>query len=236
MGVSKRRRRGAVLLAAVPAGGLLSLSVGTTTHVAVAQSAPPLAGTFWPATAYNDKGTVVPVLPGTQLTALFGDAIVSGETGCNRYQGSYTTEDSTIAIGPLITTLRACLSQDAAAQEQAFLADLSSSASYDVADDRLTLPDASGATLLVLLQQATTLSGAAWRVQAYNNGHGPWLASSSPARRAATAVRGRTRPTAWRSKWPARHDAPGLPLGGAGDPGAGVPGRPQRIQPLRAAG
>ncbi len=36
------------------------------------------------------------------------DGGVSGSTGCNRFTGQYTLDDSTLSFGPLATTERAC--------------------------------------------------------------------------------------------------------------------------------
>src|SRR5262245_23765161 len=85
------------------------------------------------------------VVPETQPDATFGDdGVVSGNTGCNSYRGLYTTTGVTIAIGSLVSTRRACPSEAATAQEQAFLAALGESTGYELRVDRLTLRDAGG--------------------------------------------------------------------------------------------
>ena len=60
-------------------------------------------------------------LPGTELTAVFRLTKVAGSSGCNTYQGPYTTNGIVAAIGPLATTRMAC-AEDVMAQETAFLA------------------------------------------------------------------------------------------------------------------
>jgi len=113
-----------------------------------------LTGGTWRVTAVNNgRGGVVSVLPGTEMTASFGaDGNMSGDTGCNNYRAPYTTDGSTIGFDPIITTRRACLSDAATLQEQAFLAAISASGSYELVGDRLTLRDAAGATQLSLVR------------------------------------------------------------------------------------
>jgi heat shock protein HslJ len=137
------------------------------------QESPSLSGTSWLVRSYNNGlGGVATVPAGVQLTVNFGDdGVVSGSTGCNSYRGLYTEDGSSVTLGALASTLRACLSSDATNLEQAFLAALGASSSYEISGIQLTLRDADGNTQLVLTQQrANTLSGTAWRVQSVNNG------------------------------------------------------------------
>jgi heat shock protein HslJ len=108
----------------------------------------------WRVQSYNNgRGGVVTVLAGTQLTATFtDDGQINGDAGCNTYNGPYTTAGSTIDIGPLATTRRACASDAENAQEQAFLAALDAASRYELAGDRLTLRDAGGATQAIMVR------------------------------------------------------------------------------------
>ena len=84
---------------------------------------------------------------GTQLSMVFGaDGMVNGNTGCNMFNATYALSGSTISFGPIATTRRACLSDDASQQEHLFLAALSATTAYELAGDRLTFRDSSGAT------------------------------------------------------------------------------------------
>jgi heat shock protein HslJ len=173
MRLTTRPRRGAGALVVLLALSLSCWSAAAINQVAAQPEPPALVGTFWRVTAYNDGGTVVAVLPDTALTARFSPAgLVSGETSCNVYGAAYRVEGATVAVGPIITTLRACLSEAAAAQEHAFLAALSASSRYTIAADQLTLSDASGATQLELVQHTVSLGGTPWQVVSYNNGRG----------------------------------------------------------------
>lgn len=115
---------------------------------------PSLTGVTWRVTGVNNgREAVVSVLPETQLTAVFGeDARVSGDTWCNMYAGPYTVSGPNMSFGPLITTRRACMSEAANAQEQAFLAALEATARFEMQGDRLTLRDADGATQVTLVR------------------------------------------------------------------------------------
>jgi len=112
-----------------------------------------LTGTAWQVQSVNNgRGGVASVVVGTQLSMTFGDdGTVGGETGCNTFRGSYTVTDTTIEFSPLITTRRACTSEAANAQEQAFLAALAASTRYELAGDRLTLRNDPGATQVTLV-------------------------------------------------------------------------------------
>jgi heat shock protein HslJ len=110
-----------------------------------------LTGAWRVQSVNNGRGGVVSVLADTQLSVTFGeDGSVSGETGCNTFAGQYTVTDTTIAFGPLATTRRACLTEAAAAQEQAFLAALAASTRFELDGNRLTLRNDAGATQVVL--------------------------------------------------------------------------------------
>jgi heat shock protein HslJ len=115
---------------------------------------PSLTGVTWRVTGVNNgREAVVSVVAGTQLTAIFGtDGRITGDTGCNMYSGPYTLAGSNITIGPLISTRRACLSDDANAQEHAFLTALEASTTYELVGARLTLRNAEGAMQVTMVR------------------------------------------------------------------------------------
>lgn len=117
-------------------GDQLTLTGGDGTQLAdyKAQSQD-LASSSWEVTAYNNgKQAVVGVLEGTTLTASFGeDGTLTGNSGCNTYNGSYEVNGDQITIGPLASTMMMC--SDPAGvmdQEAQYLAALQSAASYQV--------------------------------------------------------------------------------------------------------
>jgi Heat shock protein len=104
---------------------------------------PGLDGTDWTLTSMSGKAPV-----GGSITLKFEQGNASGSAGCNQYNGAYTTSGSTIELGPIAATKRACLEQALNVQETAYLNALSKVAKYDVSGDRLMLRDAGGTTLL----------------------------------------------------------------------------------------
>jgi len=113
-----------------------------------------LTGPAWQVLSVNTgRGAVASVVSGTQLDATFGEnGIVGGSTGCNTYRGLYTVTGATIAFGSLVSTRRACPSEEATAQEQAFLAALGASTRFELRGDRLTLRDDAGAAQVDLVR------------------------------------------------------------------------------------
>lgn len=57
------------------------------------------------------------------------DGTVSGNAGCNRFTGTYTTDGSDISIGPLAATLMAC-EENVMNAEATFLVRLQAAVSY----------------------------------------------------------------------------------------------------------
>jgi len=116
-----------------------------------------LTGPAWQVLSVNNgRGALASVVQGTQLDATFGeDGIVSGSTGCNGYRGLYTTTGAAIAFSSLVSTRRACPSDEATAQEQAFLAALTASTRYELRGDRLTLRNDAGAAQVDLVRPTT---------------------------------------------------------------------------------
>jgi heat shock protein HslJ len=114
---------------------------GTGLAVYEAQSQE-LAGTTWEVTAFNNgKQAVVGVLEGTALTASYGkDGTMSGNSGCNEFNGAYKIDGDQITIGPLASTMKMC--SDPAGvmdQEAQYLAALQSAANYQIEGNVLQL-------------------------------------------------------------------------------------------------
>lgn len=133
-----------------------------------------LAGTAWDVTGYNNgKQAVVSVLLGTEITLNFGeDNQVSGSAGCNNYSGSFESTDTTVTVGALAATQRACVAPEGINEQEAqYLAALQNSATYEIAGDMLTIRDNSGAMQVTAAKrEPVTLTGADWNVTNYNNG------------------------------------------------------------------
>ena len=115
-----------------------------------AASKNPLEGD-WNVTGYN-TGTqaVTSPIAGTTLTATFTAAgEVGGNAGCNSYSGPYKLDGSSLTVGPLATTMKAC-DQAIMDQETQFLAALQTPTTVETTGATVTLRDASGATQVVL--------------------------------------------------------------------------------------
>ena len=107
-----------------------------------------LTTTRWGATGVNNgKGAVSSVVAGTTLTATFADAgTVTGSGGCNDYGGPYTSDASTIKIGPLAGTKKLCtVPTGVDDQETQFLAAMQAATTYTIAGSKLELRDDGGA-------------------------------------------------------------------------------------------
>jgi heat shock protein HslJ len=105
-----------------------------------------LTGTDWSATGINTgTGAVSSLVAGTTVTAVFGDdGTISGNAGCNTYNGTYTVSGQTMTIGPLATTRMAC-APDVSKQEANYLEALGRVTTYTIRGDQLELRDADGA-------------------------------------------------------------------------------------------
>jgi heat shock protein HslJ len=139
----------------------------------VAQPPSALSDNSWLVTAYNNGNqAVVGVISGTRLTAVFhADGTISGNSGCNSFSGTYTTDGSNITIGPLATTMMAC-EEVVMQQETAYLAALQSAATYQVMGDTMQLRTADDALAAMFAAEAASgLAGSSWDVISYNNGN-----------------------------------------------------------------
>lgn len=132
------------------AGGNLTLKDASGNALAVFAPFQPasLVGEWQAIGINNGKQAVVSVMNGTTVTAVFGaDGNLSGNGGCNNYNGSYTTDGDNITIGPVATTRMAC-EQAVMDQETAYLNALAKAATYTLGKDSLEVRDADGALLV----------------------------------------------------------------------------------------
>ena len=112
-----------------------------------------LEGTEWTLTSLKGE----PLLEDTEITLKFEEqGWLSGFAACNSYgggpdSGKYSaTKKGTLSIPQLAITVRECHSPEGVMeQEQAYVAALTSAASYQVTEDRLEILDADGETVLV---------------------------------------------------------------------------------------
>jgi heat shock protein HslJ len=106
----------------------------------------PLVGTRWHLTSIVDGDVVGSLPPGTGATVTFGDGTVGFQVkDCNVGSGDAVIDDTTITIGRLIQTLRAC-QQGPSEVEHAVTSVLNGTITYeiDAAVLRLTHPSGQG--------------------------------------------------------------------------------------------
>ena len=138
-----------------------------------AQQPTPLVGTNWEVTGYNNgKEAVVSVIEGTSITAVFGeDGNMSGNASCNTYNVPYEVDGSSITIGVGMSTMMACPGDGVMEQETAYLAAITTAATFSIQGDILELRTADGALAVSYVAvEPTGLAAMPWMVTSYNNG------------------------------------------------------------------
>jgi heat shock protein HslJ len=93
----------------------------------------------WNTTSYYTGNAVTSVVGGVTLTAEFDTGTISGNTGCNSFNGPYRVDGDSIEIGPLASTLAACPNEELQQQEQAYLAALELATTFEITGNRLDL-------------------------------------------------------------------------------------------------
>jgi heat shock protein HslJ len=167
----RRRRRWA-------AGyGGAALALALTAGTAAPAAASDLEGAPWLAVFYaggGPAGRLLPVLPGTEVTATFQGGVVSGSAGCNTYTAGYARAGGpdALRVGPPATTQMACAEPPGVMeQEAAYLAALQRTARFATVGDLLLLQAINGAVQTAYVPQPRRpLEGTEWVAVNYNNG------------------------------------------------------------------
>lgn len=116
----------------------------------LAVAAPPLAAApaiegTWRVAAIG--GAEVPAGAGIVVTFAAGE--ISGETGCNRFSGTYALTSGRLDMGPIRATKRGC-KPDAATRESSFLRALGTAMRIETAADGLVLHGPAGERLALV--------------------------------------------------------------------------------------
>lgn len=139
----------AMYLAPLAVGLILAtlMLVGcATSGDAGSDEVPELAGTRWTITRIDGK----PPEKGEPLTAYFGvDGRINGDGGCNNFSGPFIQTGSTVQIGELMSTRRACTDSARQRQENRLIALLQGTTKARLNRDQLTLSAESGSLVLV---------------------------------------------------------------------------------------
>ena len=104
----------------------------------------------WIVTSYLSGDAITSVLGGVDMTTTFAALDVTGNTGCNTFNGPYEVQGDEIKIGRLASTTAACPTEELQQQETDFLAALRLATTFMVTGNRLDLlrpGDAIAATL-----------------------------------------------------------------------------------------
>jgi heat shock protein HslJ len=127
-------------------------SGGATVLTYAAGTSADLAGAWLVTGINNGAGAVSSPVSGSRVTMVFAKGTVAGKGGCNRYNGGYSTDGQSIAIGPLMSTRMACADQAITTQEAQFFAALETADTWAVSGNQLTLSGAGA-------NQVTAVSG-----------------------------------------------------------------------------
>lgn len=111
-----------------------------------------LPGSSWMLTEYDDgSGTIVPVIPGTTVSAEFGDeGLLTGSAGCNGYSASYNVASNLIKIDAIVMTEIYCMEPEGLMdQESQYLSALEQSSAFAIVGKAMGLVDEEGAILAI---------------------------------------------------------------------------------------
>jgi heat shock protein HslJ len=151
-----------LVLAATLALGLLR---GTTAN---GQEGGDLIGTQWRLLSYGAPTAPTPVIGEGPLTLEFGaEGKLSGSGGCNGYGGKYAVSGQTLTISEIISTLMACLDDDATIQEATYFQALQTATRYERSQlgEQLTILYGEGQQMT--FARITPLSNSQWRLVSY---------------------------------------------------------------------
>lgn len=140
-----------------------------STSADTSASGTPLEGTTWVLAEGTDLG--VP-LGDVVVSAQFDGGKVSGQSGCNTYNGPYTLDGDNLTIGPNLASTQMACGEAETAVEQAYLERLPKVASYSIDGESLTLADGDGEALLEYEASvgADAIVGS-WTVLSYYSGN-----------------------------------------------------------------
>jgi heat shock protein HslJ len=114
-----------------------------------------LTSANWTLQSYgNLTGDLVPVIPGTAVTAIFDrNGTVTGSGGCNRYRAPYSIRDFAISISPPSSTKLLCNDSGVMEQEFYYFTNLPKVVQFRINKTELVLYDKSGNPVLVFVNE-----------------------------------------------------------------------------------
>lgn len=113
-----------------------------------------LANTSWTLVSYGAPGSLIEVLPATQVTLKFdGEGGAGGSSGCNSYGGKYRVEKASVTFSDVFSTLMACTDAGVMDQEQQYLGALQTAGAFELSGDTLTIAYNDGQMALNFIRQ-----------------------------------------------------------------------------------
>lgn len=95
-----------------------------------------IENTYWNLTSIKQGTKVTNLSEGSEISAIFSKAKVSGISTCNRYSADFSVEETALSVSSMISTERMC---DAINLEQAYLNLLSKATGYSVKETGLVV-------------------------------------------------------------------------------------------------
>ncbi|MGH9341222.1 MAG: META domain-containing protein [Acidobacteriota bacterium] len=115
-------------------------TIPTEAPTETSQAEDGLANTEWTLTSFGTAGEEPSLVEGTTITLIFeSETRAGGFGGCNSYGGDYQAQDGKISFSDIVSTLKACLDENATQQEQRYFSALQSAGTFELADDQLTI-------------------------------------------------------------------------------------------------
>jgi heat shock protein HslJ len=117
----------------------------------------PFETTTWVLKLFDQDGTWMPVILGSEVTAQFEGEQVSGSAGCNSYSGTVATEGAKLTISEVTATAMACPEPEGLmAQEEIYLSALGTVTGYQQAGVTLALLNSEGQPVLLFGGQSAS--------------------------------------------------------------------------------
>lgn len=104
-----------------------------------------LEGTTWSLQSLNGEA----LIPGSEITAQFGEEQILGNAGCNSYQANYEQSGNELTVLDFVSTEVFCEDPEGVMdQEGEYMALMLQVDRFEIQDDQLTLSASDGETLV----------------------------------------------------------------------------------------
>ncbi len=113
----------------------------------------------WQLHSFGPMTALVPAVSAPSANLTLDGARLSGTTGCNNFNGTYTASETSLTVGPLAATLAACTSTELTNQERAILQGLQGQVSYSFVGDQLWIFYDGGRQVLVYRNAQAVVTG-----------------------------------------------------------------------------